>query len=706
MTKEELLQNIDQAITSKTEINSITPQIHGETLKAVVEWLHDGIVMLGISPNTITDVFASAPQDYILPSLGQREAKIYFVSKSGNYHTAKEDVSIDVEAGERVIIKFNGQQWEKIGVETLVQDIAGQSREKAVSQYAVKQIFDLLNETINNISSGDTNTIESISLNGEEISPDGDKNINIEIDIPTKLSDLENDLTDSDTKNTAGNSESDDLLYITGVKSISETDGDAGQTFVNKNDYIKNGVIFGEVNNYRYMKNGIWNTLGGNVIKDLYGNGINAEISDKDDTEYLEQPETTGTAYLRVGRIFAEKESRGYNTTFILHVHSQRNTDGGHYGNGFTVFVNKSNGSDKVNITPLFLNNDASTGKAGMKFNKLLTKQVNDFDGLDGIDILVEFEKGEVNNAICASALMLSDAADLYQGEKYTGCFEFTYNIELQKEYIKAHAGCKITGDSQRKINKSALYISKKKPENCEEYTLTVKSDTVPTKTSDLINDSGFLTKQVQSDWDQTDNTEDDFIKNKPTIPENVSDLNQDVDYATKDDLKSFVPINLPVSEDESNYTDFEYLKQNTFAENPWGNLYMQNINKHQVLPVSVLYHWFMNQLWEKTTIQLSVEKEYGKLVAKVSGDDGIAVVYNTAEIYWNGVCLFPDKSFLNLGLITVDTTYDERIQGKKLSKKLQISPYKELEDGDIIMLKGYLVNMNTKQPILNQNQL
>ena len=45
------------------------------------------------------------------------------------------------------------------------------------------------------------------------------------------------------------------------------------------------------------------------------------------------------------------------------------------------------------------------------------------------------------------------------------------------------------------------------------------KLDTIPTKTSDLTNDSGFLTKQVQSDWDQTDNTEDDYIKNKPTIP-------------------------------------------------------------------------------------------------------------------------------------------------------------------------------------------
>ena len=80
----------------------------------------------------------------------------------------------------------------------------------------------------------------------------------------------------------------------------------------------------------------------------------------------------------------------------------------------------------------------------------------------------------------------------------------------------------------------------------------------IPTKTSDLSNDSGFITKdvndltnytltsnlatvattgsyndltntpsipaaQIQSDWDQTDNTALDYIKNKPTIPDAVS---------------------------------------------------------------------------------------------------------------------------------------------------------------------------------------
>lgn len=36
----------------------------------------------------------------------------------------------------------------------------------------------------------------------------------------------------------------------------------------------------------------------------------------------------------------------------------------------------------------------------------------------------------------------------------------------------------------------------------------------------------------VQSDWNEADNTKDDFIKNKPTIPTDLSDLNNDMDVS------------------------------------------------------------------------------------------------------------------------------------------------------------------------------
>lgn len=40
---------------------------------------------------------------------------------------------------------------------------------------------------------------------------------------------------------------------------------------------------------------------------------------------------------------------------------------------------------------------------------------------------------------------------------------------------------------------------------------------------------------QLQADWSQTDSTQKDYIKNKPTIPTKVSQLNNDLGYLTKD---------------------------------------------------------------------------------------------------------------------------------------------------------------------------
>ena len=46
----------------------------------------------------------------------------------------------------------------------------------------------------------------------------------------------------------------------------------------------------------------------------------------------------------------------------------------------------------------------------------------------------------------------------------------------------------------------------------------------------------------VQSDWDQTDDTADDFIKNKPSVPTKVSDLENDVPYSTLEQMVSLLP--------------------------------------------------------------------------------------------------------------------------------------------------------------------
>lgn len=96
------------------------------------------------------------------------------------------------------------------------------------------------------------------------------------------------------------------------------------------------------------------------------------------------------------------------------------------------------------------------------------------------------------------------------------------------------------------------------------DYTDLSNTPTIPTKTSDLNNDSDFVSDasyvhtdnnftnadvtklsgiqagaevNVQSDWNEADNTADDYIKNKPTIPTNTSDLNNDSGFLDSSDI-------------------------------------------------------------------------------------------------------------------------------------------------------------------------
>ena len=60
----------------------------------------------------------------------------------------------------------------------------------------------------------------------------------------------------------------------------------------------------------------------------------------------------------------------------------------------------------------------------------------------------------------------------------------------------------------------------------------------VPTKTSDLNNDSGFITAsdipaQVQANWNESDTSSKAYIQNKPTIPNAVSGTNDGTNWTT-----------------------------------------------------------------------------------------------------------------------------------------------------------------------------
>jgi len=65
---------------------------------------------------------------------------------------------------------------------------------------------------------------------------------------------------------------------------------------------------------------------------------------------------------------------------------------------------------------------------------------------------------------------------------------------------------------------------------------------TVPTKTSDLQNDSNFITAsdvpaQQQADWQQSNSSAVDYIRNKPQIPSKTSDLQNDSNFITASDV-------------------------------------------------------------------------------------------------------------------------------------------------------------------------
>ena len=55
------------------------------------------------------------------------------------------------------------------------------------------------------------------------------------------------------------------------------------------------------------------------------------------------------------------------------------------------------------------------------------------------------------------------------------------------------------------------------------------------TKVDYIKNKPTIPAAQIQSDWNQADNTKKDFIKNKPSIPTKTSDLNNDSGFITKD---------------------------------------------------------------------------------------------------------------------------------------------------------------------------
>lgn len=66
---------------------------------------------------------------------------------------------------------------------------------------------------------------------------------------------------------------------------------------------------------------------------------------------------------------------------------------------------------------------------------------------------------------------------------------------------------------------------------------------TVPTATSELTNDSGFITTWGQANWDESNTSAPDYIQNKPYIPHAVWDDTDDVNFIPASGLQAYTQV-------------------------------------------------------------------------------------------------------------------------------------------------------------------
>ena len=130
-------------------------------------------------------------------------------------------------------------------------------------------------------------------------------------------------------------------------------------------------------------------------------------------------------------------------------------------------------------------------------------------------------------------------------------------DLRALNDYIKNKPTIPTVNNGQLTIQKNGTTVSTFTANQSGNATANI---TVPTATSDLTNDSDFVSDasyvhtdnnftnayvtklngiepgaevNVQSDWSQADNTADDFIKNKPSIPTKTSDLTNDSNFVS-----------------------------------------------------------------------------------------------------------------------------------------------------------------------------
>lgn len=162
MTIEELKILIDENITNKTERGSITPTIHGTTLTTVIDVIAAELSQLkALTPLSVLENIQVAPNDNTLPDIEEQgQTSLFLAMKKATYTTTDKSQTIEVADGEKALIRYNGEQWEKITIDNLAQDILGESYDKAASQYLVKKLNYELTKRLNEINLSDYLTKE------------------------------------------------------------------------------------------------------------------------------------------------------------------------------------------------------------------------------------------------------------------------------------------------------------------------------------------------------------------------------------------------------------------------------------------------------------------------------------------------------------------------------------------------------------------
>lgn len=155
-----------------------------------------------------------------------------------------------------------------------------------------------------------------------------------------------------------------------------------------------------------------------------------------------------------------------------------------------------------------------------------LSGKADKVTGATNGDIAVLDANGNLTDTGVSSANLVHDASYVHTDEN------FTFAEKTKLAGIETGAEVNVQADWTESDSSSDAYILNKPTlatvATSGSYTDLSNTPSIPTATSDLTNDSGYITisdvpAQVQADWTETDANAASYIQHKPTIPSALS---------------------------------------------------------------------------------------------------------------------------------------------------------------------------------------